>query len=292
MMNFRPWKRIIHGLLQPYSRARLQLAASESIKYKVDGTLDKYKARLVANEYTQLKGLNYTDTFSHVAKMTLDFYYLWLVHNWRIKQLDVKNSLLHGDLKEEVYMKILLSLNHNKENQVFHLHKSLYGLKQASRQWNAKLSDFLLLHKYKQATGDHSLFLNFSGSKVTTLLVYIDDVALTINDISEINNIISLLDQTFKIENIGDLRYFTGFEVARTNKGLHLCQRKYTLDLLNETWMIGCAPIYTPINFSKHACCNSRDLLNNLSSYKRFIGKLIYLTNNGLDITQVVCHLS
>jgi len=96
------------------------------------------------------------------------------------------------------------------------------------------------LHKYKHVTVDNLLFLKISNSEKTTLLVYVDDVVFSESDISEINNITSLLDLTFKIKNLGDLTYFLGFEVTRTNKDVHLCQRKYTLDLLNEKGMLGC----------------------------------------------------
>nr|KYP54539.1 Copia protein [Cajanus cajan] len=103
----------------------------------------------------------------------------------------------------------------NQSNKVFRLHKSLYGLKQASRQWYARLSTFLISHGYKQCSTDYSLFLKHNFNSFTALLVYVDDIVLTGNDLAEITNITQLLDVAFKIKDLGDLRFFLGFEVAR-----------------------------------------------------------------------------
>ena len=173
-------------------------------KYNVDGSVNRYKAQLVAKGYGQLEGLDYFETFSLVAKITTIRVLLSLVviNNWHLKQLDVNNAFLHGDLHdlhEEVYMQVPPGLARKKDH-VCLLHKSIYGLKQASRQWYAKLSYFLISHGYKHATADHSLFLKFSHSKITTLLVYVDDVVLTGNDLDEISSITSLLHDTFKIK--------------------------------------------------------------------------------------------
>jgi len=154
----------------------------------------------------------------------------------------------------------------HKKDHVCLLHK--YGLKQASRQWYAKLSDFLISHGYKHATTDHSLFIKFSHSKITALLVYVDDVVLTGNDLDEISNITSLLHDTFKIKNLGDLTYFLGFKVARSVTGINLSQRKYTLDLLKDTGMLDSAPVSTPMHVSKHKVVENTDILPDPTPYR------------------------
>ena len=140
------------------------------VKHRSDGTIERYKARLVAKGYAQLEGLDFLDTFAPVAKLTTLRLLLALAasHKWFLKQLDVNNVFLHGDLLEEVYMKPPLGIDVPNPQIVCKLQRSLYGLRQASRQWYAKLSQFLLSNGYVLSVADHSLFIKTQNTHITS----------------------------------------------------------------------------------------------------------------------------
>ncbi|XP_073224731.1 uncharacterized protein [Cicer arietinum] len=219
------------------------------VKYKADGTIERYKARLVAKGFTQVEGIDFFDTYSPVAKLTTVRLLLSIAssQNWHIHQLDVHNAFLHGNLEEEVYMQLPPGISTTNPTHVCKLLKSLYGLKQSSRQWFAKFSTALCSIGYSESASNHSLFTKSSTNKFTALLIYVDDVIVSGNDIAEIHFIKDFLNKTFKIKDLGYLKYFLGLEVARSKAGLHISQRKYTLDILHEAGLLASKPAFVPM---------------------------------------------
>jgi hypothetical protein len=264
------------------------------IKYHADGSVERYKARLVAKGYTQIEGLDYFDTYSPVAKMTTIRLVIALasIHNWHLHQLDVNNAFLHGELQEDVYMMLPPGVTSSKPNQVCKLLKSLYGLKQASRKWYEKLTSILLQQNYTQASADHSLFIKKTDSSFTVLLVYVDDIILAGNSLVEFQHIKSILHSTFKIKDLGQLKYFLGLEVAHSKQGISLCQRKYCLDLLSDSNTISSKPVSTPSDASLKLHNDSSPPYEDIPSYRRLVGRLLYLNSTRPDITFITQQLS
>lgn len=112
---------------------------------------------------------------------------------------------------------------------VCRLVKSLYGLKQASRQWNVKLTDALLTLGFMQSSLDHSLFIKKQHEKIVVILIYVDDMLIAGNDLGLIKQTKQELHIMFKIKDLGTLKYFLGIEFSRSEKGILMNQRKYAL---------------------------------------------------------------
>ena len=145
-----------------------------------------------------------------------------VVQGWYLCQLDVNNAFLHGDLKEEVYMDLPPGF-HSKGGLVCKLTKSLYRLKQALRQWFAKFSTTLLLLGFTQSKANYSLFTKKNSTSFIALLVYVDDILIASDNKQAVDELKVMLDQQFKLKDLGDLKFFLGLEVARTTDGINLC---------------------------------------------------------------------
>ncbi|KAG7559405.1 Integrase catalytic core [Arabidopsis thaliana x Arabidopsis arenosa] len=261
-----------------------------TIKYKSNGDIERYKARLVARGFTQTYGEDYRDTFAPVAKLIrLEWFYPLATNlEWELWQMDVKNAFLQGELEEEVYMKPPPGLeDHNAPGKVFKLKKAIYGLKQSPRAWYHKLSTTLLDRGFKKSEADNTLFTLPSKEGIVVILVYVDDIIISGNDKVGIQETKAFLKSVFDIKDLGELKYFLGIEVCRSKEGLFLSQRKYTLDLLSQVGKLGAKPAKTPLEDDYKA--NRKGELDNkpfedVTQYRRLVGKLIYLTITRPDI--------
>jgi hypothetical protein len=264
------------------------------IKRNSDGSIERYKARLVAKGYTQIEGVDYFDTFAPVAKLVTVRVLLAIAaaKNWPLHQLDVNNAFLHGDLHEDVFMQLPPGFRRKGEQLVCKLQKSLYGLKQASRNWYSKFSEVLINFGFKHSTADPSLFCLHRESGAVFLLLYVDDIVLTGSDPQLISLVKVLLQKHFKIKDLGKLKYFLGIEVARSKQGLFLTQRQYVLDIISDSGLTASKPVDFPMEQNLKLTHSEGSTLSDPSPYRHLVGRLIYLTVTRPDIAYPVNILS
>ncbi|GJU85804.1 ribonuclease H-like domain-containing protein [Tanacetum coccineum] len=188
-----------------------------------------------------------------------------IVSNWPLYQLDVNNAFLFNDLVEDVYMTLPDGYNDEGKSKVFKLNKSLYSLKQAPRQWNAKLTTALVEHGFEQSKFDYSLYTKHNDDNFISLLVYVDDIIITGKDDVGTKEFKLFLSTKFLIKDLGVLKLLAAIPVDIP------------------------LPKNSILNFKE---TNDDKYLFNFTTYQKLVGKLIYLTNTRPDISYAVHCLS
>lgn len=263
------------------------------MKLNADGTVERFKARLVAKGYKQEYGIDYDEVFSPVAKLVTVrmLIAISVTQNWSLHQIDVNNAFLHGTLSDEIYMYPPQGYTKAQPGQVCKLVKSLYGLKQASREWNAEFCRALFSFGFTQSAHDHCLFTTGSGDSFLALLVYVDDVLIAGPNEDEIIRLKRFLDDKFTIKDLGAARYFLGMEIARGDTGIYISQRKYILDMLDRAGLLGCKAVSTPLPCGVQLT-GDNDPFPDADQYRRIVGQLLYLNLTRPDISFATQQLS
>ena len=267
------------------------------IKTRYDGSIERYKARLVAKGFTQEHGIDYKETFAPVTCISSVRTLLAIVaaSKWDLFQMDVKNTFLNGDLSEEIYMQPPPCLS-VESNKVSHLRRALYGLKQAPRAWFAKFNSTIFYLGYTTSPYDSALFLRRTNKGTLLLLLYVDDINITGDDRSGIEELKDFLSQQFEMKDLEHLSYFLGLEITHSTDGLYITQAKYASNLLARTGLTDNKTVDTPVELNGHLTLSrrggGRKPLSNHSLYRQLVGSLVYLTVTRPDISYAVHQVS
>lgn len=264
-------------------------------KIKEDGSIDKYKARLVVRGFSQKYAEDYEETFSPVAKM-ISFRVVLAIaasHDWKLWQLGVKNAFLYGELDKDIYMdqppRYVSNLH---SNYVCKLKKALYGLKQALRAWYKKIAQYLNFCGYVASHSDPSLFVKKQRDLHVVILLYVDGMIITGNNDDEVARLQKDLAIRFKIKKLGELHHFLGLEVTNTSKGIFVTQEGYAKKLVDRFGMKHIKKCSTPLETSTRLRYEEGSLLADPKPFRSLVGSLLYLTITRLDISFFVGYVS
>ncbi|KAI0514079.1 hypothetical protein KFK09_010113 [Dendrobium nobile] len=264
-------------------------------KRHADGSIAKHKARLVALGNHQEHGLDYTETFSPVVKLsTIRILLTIALHNdWPVHQLDVANAFLHGELSEIVYMNQPKGFEDSTHpDHVCRLHKAIYGLKQAPRQWYNTFTSHLVSLGFSHSTSDLSLLILRQQKTKIFLLIYVDDILIMGNNSDVLNHILEQLSLKFAMKNLGDVHSFLGIQMERTAHSYFLSQKAYATSILHLAQLTDCNPIANPSCTKVPPIMQPDVVLSDPTLFRRITGSLQYLTLTRPDISYSVNCLS
>jgi hypothetical protein len=256
-------------------------------KLNPDGSVERYKARLVAKGYTQKEGIDYQETFSPVSRKDSLRIVLALVAHYDLElhQMDVKTAFLNGDLYEDVFMKQPEGFKpEGQEHLVCKLKKSIYGLKQASRQWYLKFDEVMKTQGFVKNQVDQCTYLKMSGSNFTILVLYVDDILLASNSLDMLHESKRLLSHNFDMKDLGEASYVIGIEIHRDriNGTLGLSQKAYIDRVLTRFNMQHSSPSVAPVVkgdvFGSFQCPKTEDekAQMRMIPYASVVGSLMY----------------
>jgi hypothetical protein len=211
------------------------------------------RARLVAQGFSQVEGLDFGETFSPVARLEAIRILLAFATSkgFKLYQMDVKSAFLNGVIQEEVYVRQPLGFESPKyPDRVYKLSKVLYELKQAPRAWHARLRMVLLEHGYVMGSIDKTLSSLIHGTDFLLVQIYVDDIIFGDSFHTLVSGFQEMMESEFQISMMGDLTFFLGIQVKQTKQGTFMHQAKYMNDLMKKFSMAELKPVSTLMSFA------------------------------------------
>jgi len=261
-------------------------------KQDQDGIVVTNKARLVAQGYTQVEGLDFRETYAPVARLKairilLDYA---CAHNIKLYQMDVKSAFFNGYVNEEVYVEQPPGFEDYKQpNHVYKLKKTLYGLKQAPRAWYERLRDFLLSKGFKMGKVDTALFTKKIGQDLFVLQIYVDDIIFGSTNQGFCEEFGKMMAKEFEMSMIGELSYFLGLQINQMKNGTFVSHGKYIKDMLKKFGMEDSKSISTPMGTNGSLDSDTSGNMVDQKMYRSMIGSLLYVTASRPDVMFSVC---
>ncbi|KAK4387925.1 Retrovirus-related Pol polyprotein from transposon RE2 [Sesamum angolense] len=256
-------------------------------KLNADGSIQKHKARLVAKGYSQLPGIDYTETFAPVARLDTIRALIAIAANkkWKIYQMDVKSAFLNGYIDEEIYVEQPQGfIAKGSEEKGLRLKKALYGLKQAPRAWYNRIDKYFMDRGFRRSLSEPTLYIKSQGNDTLIVSLYVDDLIYTGNNEKMIQDFKEDMMKTFEMSDLGLMHFFLGIEKNQEKEGIFICQKKYTETLLKKFKMESCKTVTTPLVTGEKYQKEDGSQKVDGSMYRSLIGSLLYLTATRPDI--------
>ena len=247
-------------------------------KTNPDGSLNRRKARLVARGFSQTAGVDYFETFAPVVRYESVRCVLSIAasHDMDMRQFDVKTAFLNGKLDEVVFMQQPDGYD-DGTGRVCKLSRSLYGLKQSPRNWNARFTDFLIAEGFAATPEDTCVFMRKVDTDLIIVCLYVDDGLVCGADTTSVDRFIQKLRDTFEVT-VNEPDCYVGMEIKRDreSKSITISQRGYIARVLERFGLSDSKPVVSPIDASVKLVVDSKDVIT--CPYREAIGSLNYVS--------------
>ncbi|GJX42733.1 putative ribonuclease H-like domain-containing protein [Tanacetum coccineum] len=256
------------------------------------GIVVKNKARLVAQGYTQEKGIDYDEVFAPVAM--IEAIRLFLAYasfmGFIVYQMDVKSAFLYGIIEEEVYVCQTPGFEDPYfPDKVYKVEKALYGLHQAPRAWYKTFSTYLIENGFRRGTIDKTLFIKKDKGVILLVQVYVDDIIFGSTKKYLCDKFEGLMHKRFQMSSIEELTLFLGLQVQQKEDGIFISQDKYMVKILKKFDFATVKTASTPIETNKALVKDEETEAVDVHLYRSMIRSLMYLTTSRPDIMFAVC---
>ncbi|KAK1681913.1 hypothetical protein QYE76_042761 [Lolium multiflorum] len=251
------------------------------------GNIVRNKARLVAQGFSQVEGIDFGETYAPVARLESIRILLAYAshHNFKLQQMDVKSAFLNGPLHEEVYVKQPPGFEDlNFPNHVYKLDKALYGLKQAPRAWYEHLKELLVDRGFDVGLIDPTLFTKRVNGELFVCQLYVDDIIFGSTNQAFNDEFSKLMTDRFEMSMMGEMKFFLGFEIKQLREGTFINQAKYLQDMLKRFKMTELKGVATPMVTKCHLALDPNGKEVDQKVYRSMIGSLLYLCASRPDI--------
>ena len=251
-------------------------------KLNPDGTVNKYKARLVARGFKQIENQDYENTYSPVAGLdTIRLLIALSAHfNLSIHHLDVSNAFLQSKIDKETYIEIPQCME-AQPNKVLKLQKSLYGLKQAPLLWCNTLTNLLIKNNFKHYEKEPCfLYKKGSDNSICFVVFYVDDILIATDNNALRQETINLLSSKLQLKNLGPVSYFLGLQIDKIENGYFIHQSAYSEKIVRNLNLETCKDVTLPSQVNlKLDESKPEDQLVDKTVYQSLIGALNYISN-------------
>jgi len=256
------------------------------------GMVTGKKARLVAKGFTQIKGLDFGETYAPAARLeSIRILLAFAAHlDFKLFQMDVKSSFLNGPLSETVYVEQPPGFEDpHHPDHVYKLNKALYGLKQAPRAWYDCIKDFLLKQGFEIGKADLTLFTHKVNNDIFLCQIYVDYIIFGSTNADFSEQFSRIMTKRFEMSMMGELTYFLGFQIKQLKDGTFISQTKHTTDMLKKFDIDKAKPIMTPMPTTEHLTLDGDDKAIDQKVYHSMIESLLYLCASRPDNMLSVC---